>query len=61
MQKECKEGAAQPGLPKSARIDLFSVFVHLFIGIGGILTLDNINYIVVNITTLLTLTGMEIS
>ena len=29
MQKECKEGMAQHGQPKIARINLFSVFVHL--------------------------------
>ena len=35
-KKECKEGVAQPGQPKTARINLFSVFIHLFISIGGI-------------------------
>ena len=35
-KKECKEGVVQPGQPKTARINLFSVFIHLFISIGGI-------------------------
>lgn len=35
MQKECKEGVAQPGQPKTARINLFSVFIHLFMSISG--------------------------
>ena len=40
MQKECKEGVAQPvaqpGQPKTARINLLPVFVYLFMSIGGI-------------------------
>ena len=34
-KKECKEGVVQPGQPKTARINFFSVFIHLFIRIGG--------------------------